>query len=74
MGHEVPGMRGIYAHITPRMRAELVDGLQQLWEASLHERARLSERSAAPLLDGLLASRKPVCGRARSQIAPKIGQ
>ncbi len=55
MGHEVPGMRGVYSHITPRMRAELRDGLQGLWEASLHERALLSERSAIPVLDGLLA-------------------
>lgn len=55
MGHEVPGMRGVYAHITPRMRAELRDGLQELWEASLHERALLAERSAVNVLDGILA-------------------
>jgi hypothetical protein len=66
-------MRGIYAHITPAMRAELVDGLQQLWEASLRERALLSGRSAVPLLDGLLATQKTARGRVRSQIAPKIG-
>ncbi len=30
MGHEVPGMRGVYSHVTPRMRAELRDGLQEL--------------------------------------------
>jgi hypothetical protein len=40
MGHEVPGMRGVYTHITPRMRGELRDGLQELWTASLHERLR----------------------------------
>jgi integrase len=57
MGHEVPGMRGVYAHITPRMRAELRDGLQQLWEVSLHERARLAGRSAVSVLDDLLAAR-----------------
>lgn len=38
MGHEVPGMRDVYSHITPRMRAELVTGLQGLWESSLRER------------------------------------
>jgi hypothetical protein len=27
MGHEVEGMRGVYSHITPRMRAELTAGL-----------------------------------------------
>jgi hypothetical protein len=55
MGHEVPGMRGVYSHITPRMRAQLRDGLQELWEASLHERAHLADRSAVKVLDRLLA-------------------
>jgi hypothetical protein len=59
MGHEVPGMRGVYSHITHRMRAELTEGLQQLWEASLHERARLAERSAVGVLDGILALDRP---------------
>jgi hypothetical protein len=53
MGHEVPGMRGIYSHITPRMRADLRYGLQELWEASLDERARLTGRSAVTMLDRL---------------------
>jgi integrase len=57
MGHEVPGMRGVYSHITPRMRVELKTGLQELWEASLHERALLAERSAVAVLDGILAAR-----------------
>jgi integrase len=57
MGHEVPGMRGVYSHITPRMRAELRDGLQELWETSLEERARLTERSAVAMLDSIMASR-----------------
>jgi hypothetical protein len=30
MGHEVEGMRGMYRQITPRMRAELTVGLQEL--------------------------------------------
>ena len=34
MGHEVPGMRGVYSHITPGMRAELKAGLQEWWEHS----------------------------------------
>jgi integrase len=57
MGHEVPGMRGVYSNITPRMRAGLRDGLQQLWEASLYERALLTERSAVAILDRLLTRR-----------------
>ena len=55
MGHEVPGMRGVYSHITPGMREDLTAGLQRLWEASLHERARISARSLVPVLDALLA-------------------
>jgi hypothetical protein len=56
MGHEVPGMRGVYSHITSRMRAELRDGLQGLWEASLDERMQLTERSAVGIMDKLLRS------------------
>jgi len=60
MGHEVPGMRGIYTHIAPEWRADLVNGLQRVWEESLAERAQMSLRSASPLLDGLLSvCRKP---------------
>jgi integrase len=55
MGHEVPGMRGVYTHITSRMRAELRDALQELWKASLRERALLAKRSVVAVLDGLLA-------------------
>jgi len=47
-------MRGVYSHITPRMRAELKAALQELWEASLHKRALISDRSAVGVLDGLL--------------------
>jgi hypothetical protein len=60
MGHEVPGMRSVYSHVTPRMRAELRDGLQALWEASLYERAALSKESACDLLNALLA--RPASG------------
>jgi hypothetical protein len=56
MGHEVPGMRGVYSHITPGMRADLVAGLQELWETSLDERACISRRSPVQVLDTLLAS------------------
>jgi hypothetical protein len=55
MGHEVPGMRGVYGHVTLGMRADLKDGLQCLWEASLAERAKLAPRSSVPVLDALLA-------------------
>jgi hypothetical protein len=39
LGHNVPGMRGLYAHASPRMREELLAALQARWETSLRERA-----------------------------------
>lgn len=54
MGHEVPGMRGVYGHVSPAMRAELKRALQASWEASLRERAQLSCHSLVPALDILL--------------------
>jgi hypothetical protein len=78
MGHEVPGMRGVYSHITPGMRAELKMGLQELWEESLRLRANMARRSAAATLDRLLApQREPSpdvdIAKIRSQTAPRIG-
>lgn len=54
MGHEVPGMRGTYGHVSPTMRAMLVEALQRLWDESLRERARICPTSSVPVLDALL--------------------
>ncbi len=54
MGHEVPGMRGIYSHVSENMRAALRVELQTMWEQSLTERLRISPHSAVPVLDRLL--------------------
>ena len=54
MGHEMPGMHGVYGHVSPAMRAELRAALQERWEGSLHERAQLSPRSIVNVLDALL--------------------
>ena len=54
MGHEMPGMHGVYGHVSPAMRANLKAVLQERWEVSLRERAQLSPRSAVPALDALL--------------------
>ncbi|MGO9081049.1 MAG: tyrosine-type recombinase/integrase [Streptosporangiaceae bacterium] len=35
LGHEVPGMRGLYAHASDRMRDELKAALQARWEDAL---------------------------------------
>jgi hypothetical protein len=58
-GHEVPGMRGIYGHVSPAMRAGLKAGLQERWDASLRDTARLCPRSAVPVLDALLTVHDP---------------
>jgi integrase len=54
MGHEVPGMRGTYAHPTQEMRDTLVAALQRLWEQALAARAQMATRSPVGVLDGLL--------------------
>ena len=35
MGHEMPGMHGVYGHVSPAMRANLKAALQERWETSL---------------------------------------
>lgn len=74
MGHEVPGMRGVYSHVTSRMRADLTDGLQNVWETSLRERVRLARRSAVSVLDVLLAPPSNPGAKADSRGAPRIGR
>ena len=65
LGHDIPGMRGLYAHASQRMREELLAALQARWAESLRERADVDPHSPVPLLDRLLApfrdhiSRKP---------------
>ncbi|TDB87264.1 hypothetical protein E1264_15145 [Actinomadura sp. KC216] len=54
MGHEVPGMRGTYGHVTSAMREKAVTALQGMWEKSLRQRAALAPRSAVRVLDDLL--------------------
>jgi hypothetical protein len=73
MGHAVPGMRGVYGHVSPAMRGALQAMLQERWEASLSERARLSARSNVPVLDALLAARRQPATKIGSHLAPKIG-
>jgi hypothetical protein len=56
LGHEVPGMRGLYAHTSDRMRDDLKAALQARWEDSLRARAAIHECSPVQLLDELLSS------------------
>jgi hypothetical protein len=35
MGHEVPGIRGVYSYVSLPMRVDLVAALEERWQASL---------------------------------------
>lgn len=47
-------MRGVYSHVSPAMRAGLIDDLQSRWERSLREREEIAVGSPVLLLDQLL--------------------
>src|ERR1700678_3568685 len=67
LGHDVPGMRGLYTHATQAMRENLTVALQSRWETSLRDRAALDPHSPIQLLDNLLAPyRAPRLGLAGS--------
>ena len=74
MGHEMPGMHGVYGHVSPAMRADLTAAQQDRWKISLRERAQLGQRSIVPVLDRLLAAQKGAPGKIGSRLAPRIGQ
>jgi len=64
-------MRGLYAHVSHRMREELTAALQARWEESLRERASMNPESPVPLLDNLLAPFRLTRKKTISQIPPK---
>jgi integrase len=66
LGHELPGIAGIYSHPTPPMVAELMAGLTGCWEKALDERLAMCPRSPVAVLDGLLAQRAAMAGRSFS--------
>jgi len=66
LGHDVPGMRGLYAHASPRMRDELAAALQARWDESLRARASFASHSPVPLLDALLAPLREPANRTRT--------
>jgi hypothetical protein len=81
LGHQVQGMRGLYAHASDRMRDDLKAALQVRWEESLSDRAAINPRSPVPLLDELLTplrgeiteSAHPAAVRQRPQQPPMPG-
>jgi hypothetical protein len=74
LGHQVTGLRGLYAHASPRMRDDLKQALQERWEESLQARAALSEHSPVPLLDSLLGAKDEPREPMISQIPPKLAR
>jgi integrase len=73
LGHEMPGIRGVYSHVSGQMRHDLKAALQARWEASLKARAELCPHSAVPVLDQLLApyrQGRPSTPQLISQIPP----
>jgi hypothetical protein len=71
LGHDIPGMRGLYAHVSHRMREELTAALQARWEESLRERASIDPHSPVPLLDSLLTPFRLTLKKTISQIPPR---
>ncbi|MBB2909286.1 integrase [Streptosporangium becharense] len=71
MGHAVPGMRGVYTHVSPAMREALLGALQARWEKALAQRAALSLRSPVPILDHLLEPFRTGRLKVISQPSPK---
>lgn len=72
LGHQVPGMRGLYAHASDRMRDELKAALQTRWEDSLRARATLDPHLPVPLLDQLLAPIRGDIRQAHQRQAPRL--
>jgi integrase len=56
MGHEVPGIRGVYSHVSLTMRTDLVAAFQERWQAALRARVRIAPRSSVRLLNELLTA------------------
>jgi hypothetical protein len=71
LGHEVPGMRGLYAHASDRMRDELKVALQGRWEDALRARAAVCPHSPVPLLDALLAPLREAASQSADPETPK---
>ena len=80
LGHEIPGMRGLYSHVSLTMRENLRAALQARWETSLKQRALIAPTSPVPVLDKLLAPiREQLAtpnqsrpGRSRKNLASQI--
>lgn len=63
MGHADGSIQARYTHVTPGMRAQLLDGLTGLWVAALDARRALAPRSPVKVLDRLLTAKQPEVGQ-----------
>lgn len=57
LGHELGGIAGVYSHVTPAMRADLMKELSRVWQEALDARLRINPRSPVRVLDDLLRAR-----------------
>ena len=62
LGHQVPGMRGLYAHASQQMREKLTAALQARWDESLRQPRRHRPALPGPVARQLAGA---VPGRAR---------
>lgn len=69
LGHTVPGIRGVYSHVSDAMRDDLKAKLQQRWEGSLRERLRFSATSPVPVLNDLLETAQKRAGSSGIHLA-----
>jgi integrase len=58
MGHLDGSVQARYSHVTADMRARLLDGLTERWEAALDARAAMAPGSPVTTLDELLRTRE----------------
>jgi len=54
LGHADGSVQARYSHVTPGMRQRLLDGLTQIWLASLERRRTMNSGSPVAVLDALL--------------------
>ena len=62
LGHTVPGIRGVYSHVSESMRDDLKAKLQRRWENSLTARLEYGAGSPVPVLNGLLEAARKKAG------------
>lgn len=70
LGHDMEGMKRVYRHVSPAMRAALRGALQRRWRAALEERAALDPHSPVALLDELLRPLRRRPGRPSPKSLP----